>query len=60
MTHLFMSYGIKNKFLNPIMGVELTQPQVLTLFVVGWVGLVLVLKMYCLMLLEIDLLTKYY
>ena len=26
--NLCMSYGIKNKFLNPIMGVELTQPQV--------------------------------
>ena len=47
MKDLCMSYGIKNKFLNPIIGVELTQTQVLTLYVVGWVDLVLkFLKMY--------------
>ena len=46
MIHVWMSYGITNKFLNPIMGVDLEQ-NVLTPYVVRWVGLVLsFLKMY--------------
>ena len=32
-THILLYYGITNKFLNPIMGVDLAQPHVLTLYV---------------------------
>ena len=50
-TQKWFLYGIKNKFLNSIVGVDLAQPHVLTLYVIRWVGL---------MLLEIDLLTLYF